>query len=66
MFVYCVIAAPYVRNVDVSLHTFTLLMMIQNPQWTMSSLYSLTFFLKIFRVDEVDARLGLDDRLRGR
>ncbi len=50
MYIYCVvchhvIAAPYVRRVGVSLHTVTLLMTIQNVQWTMSSLYSLKLFL---------------------
>ncbi len=44
MYIYCVvcyhvIAASYVRSV-ISLHTITLLMMIQNAQWTTSSLYS--------------------------
>ncbi len=48
MYIYCVvcyrvIAAPYVRSV-LSLHTVTLLMMIRNAQWTMSSLYSLKYF----------------------
>ncbi len=46
MYVYCVvcyrvIAAPYVRSVVISLHIVTLLMMIRNAQWTMSSHYSL-------------------------
>ncbi len=49
-YVYCmvsyrVIAAPYVRSVVNSLHTITLLMVIRNAQWTMSSLYSLMFEL---------------------
>ncbi len=49
MYIYCVfcyhvIAAPYVRSVVMSLHTITLLMMIQNTQWTISSLYSLKYF----------------------
>ncbi len=43
MYIYCVvcyrvIAAPYIR---VLLHTVTLLLTIQNTQWTMRSLYSL-------------------------
>ncbi len=50
MYVYCMVcyyvtAAPYVRNVVMSLHIITLWMMIRNTQWTMSSLYSLMFFL---------------------
>ncbi len=38
---YCVIAAPYVRSVVMSLHTVILLMTIRNVQWTMSFLYCL-------------------------
>ncbi len=49
---YCVIAAPYVRSV-VSLHIVTLLMMIRNAQWTMRSLYSLTFFLFWMEIAEL-------------
>ncbi len=44
MVCHCVIAAPYVRNVVVSLHIITLLMTIWNAQGTMSSFYSLTCF----------------------
>ncbi len=49
MYVYCVlcyrvIAAPCVTSVVVPLHTITLLMTIQNDQWTMSSLYSIKSF----------------------
>ncbi len=45
MVCYCVIAAPYVRSVVVTIHTVTLLITIQNALWTKSSLYSLKFFL---------------------
>ncbi len=45
MVCYCVIAAPYVRSIVVSLHTVTLLMMSSNAQYTMSFHYSLQFFL---------------------
>ncbi len=42
-----------IMGVDVSLHTVTLLMIIRNSQWTMSSLYSLKFFLpSIFVIGE--------------
>ncbi len=44
---YCVIAPPHVRSVVMSLHTVTLLTMIQNIQWTTRSLYSQKFFLEI-------------------
>ncbi len=37
---HCVIAAPYVRRFVLSLHTVTLLKMIHNTLWTMSSLYT--------------------------
>ncbi len=45
MYAYCVvcywvIAASHVRSVLISLQTITLLMMIQNAQWTMSFIYS--------------------------
>ncbi len=45
MYIYCMvcyheIAAPYVRSVVLSLHTVTILMTIQNAQWTMMFLYS--------------------------
>ncbi len=35
---YRLIAAPYVKIIVMSLHAVTLLMMIRNTQWTMSSL----------------------------
>ncbi len=49
-YIYCVvcyrvIAAAYVRSVGHVFHTFTLLMMIRNTQWTMKLLYSLKMFL---------------------
>ncbi len=43
MVYYRVIAASYIRSVVVSLHTVTLLMIIRNTQWIMSSLYSFNF-----------------------
>ncbi len=43
---YCVITALNVRSVVMSLHTITLLM--TNAKWTMSFLYSLTFFSVFF------------------
>ncbi len=50
MVCYRVIAAP--SSVVMSLHTVTLVMMIQNAQWTMSSLFSLKFFLILKNVDK--------------
>ncbi len=41
---YCVIVAPYVRSVVMSFHIVTHLIMIWNADWTMRSLYSLSFF----------------------
>ncbi len=58
MYIYCVvcyhvIATPYLRSVFVTLDIVTILITIQNSQWTIHSTYSLKF------VPYYVSRLGL-------